>query len=300
MHVYANVCVCDVVLYDVVVWLHQCGLWCIMCHFFLCLFFSIVWTHANPTPHTTRQHTSTHHTSPLLFSFLPLPLLHPLLPRTLTPKRPATDGGAEPPTEVSIETDDGRSCVLPSVTGPNTRRRIAENTFLAENQTSSFAVAIITQEGNDGYRDKTMWIANVEQVELRGIMELSVSGRVFRWARHSKTIRWSIVEHNKWMELEESGPPHGCQAHAWKGPNQYCLVTIRKSENEVITMPHCRIWWRSPKTTLGNWVWSRTTGAWRNKLKMTLLRTSRLVVSKLKNSDEKMPIPRVPWWMESN
>ena len=187
-----------------------------MCHFFLCLFFLHRLDPRQPhTTYTTRQNTSTHdHTSPPLLSSLPLPLLHPPLPRTLTPKRPATDGEAEPPTEVSIETDDGRRGVLPSVTGPNTRRTIAENTSLAEDQTSSSAVAIITQEGNDGYRDKAVWIANVEQVELRGIMELSVSGRVFRWARHSKTIRWSIAEHSKWMELEESGPPHGCQAHA--------------------------------------------------------------------------------------
>ena len=63
-------------------------------------------------------------------------------------------------------------------------------------------------------------------------------------------------------------------------------VTIRDSENEVSTVPHHRIWWKSPKTTLEKWVWSRTTGAWRNKSKMTLLRTSRRVVSKSKNSEK--------------
>ena len=47
-------------------------------------------------------------------------------------------------------------------------------------------MAITTQEGVDGYREKAMKIANVEQVGLGNIMELSVTGHVLKCARRSK------------------------------------------------------------------------------------------------------------------
>ena len=79
--------------------------------------------------------------------------------------------------------DDGNRDALPSAMEPNTRRRLAEKTSPAEAHTSSLAVAITTQEGVDGYREKAMRIASVAQAESGNIMELSVTSHVRKWAR---------------------------------------------------------------------------------------------------------------------
>ena len=47
--------------------------------------------------------------------------------------------------------------------------------------------AVTTQEAVDGYREKTMRIASVEQVDLGNIMELSITDHVLEWAR-----RWKL------------------------------------------------------------------------------------------------------------
>ena len=44
-------------------------------------------------------------------------------------------------------------------------------------------MAVTTQETFDGYREKAMRIASVEQIEMGNIMELSITGQVFKWAR---------------------------------------------------------------------------------------------------------------------
>ena len=84
-------------------------------------------------------------------------------------QRPATDSETEPPAEISMEIDDGTKGALPSVKGPNTRRRVAENTFPAEIQPSSPQWQTPL---------KKVRITSVEQVELGSMMELSVSGHV--------------------------------------------------------------------------------------------------------------------------
>ena len=62
-------------------------------------------------------------------------------------------------------------------------------------------MANTTQEGVDGYREKAMKIASVEQVKLGNIMELSVTGHVLKWARQSnfckerrcaKQMKWNL------------------------------------------------------------------------------------------------------------
>ena len=66
-------------------------------------------------------------------------------------------------------------------------------------------VAVTTQEAIDGHCDKAMRIANVEQIELGNIMELSITGQVLRWARQSnlsgglslrKADGWNLKNHS--------------------------------------------------------------------------------------------------------
>ena len=49
-----------------------------------------------------------------------------------------------------MKTDDGKRVALPSVMGPNTKRRIAEKSSPAEAQASIFVMSITIQEGIDG------------------------------------------------------------------------------------------------------------------------------------------------------
>ena len=58
-------------------------------------------------------------------------------------------------------------------------------TKLAE---KSSPVVITTQTGTDGYREKAMRIASVEQVELGNIMELSVTGSCVQIGETIKTL----------------------------------------------------------------------------------------------------------------
>ena len=75
-----------------------------------------------------------------------------------------------------MEMGTDESAVLPSALAANTRRRIAGK---------STPAAISAHEGVDGYREKTMRIASVEQVEMGNIMELSITGHELKWARQS-------------------------------------------------------------------------------------------------------------------
>ena len=76
-----------------------------------------------------------------------------------------------------MEMGTDESAAMPSALAANIRRRIAEK---------SDPVAVTTQEGTDGYREKAMMIASIEQVELGNIMEFSITGHVLKWARQSK------------------------------------------------------------------------------------------------------------------
>ena len=86
-------------------------------------------------------------------------------------KRSATDAEPEAPIEVPMEMGTGKRVALPSALAATTIRKLAEK---------SSTVVITTQTGTDGYREKAMRIASVEQVELGNIMELSVTGHVFK------------------------------------------------------------------------------------------------------------------------
>ena len=86
--------------------------------------------------------------------------------------------------------DDGRRSALPSVRRPNTTRSKAENIF-SEDQTSSSVVAITSQEGV-GVSNKSSWAVH----------------------KTIKTLRWSVAEQSRWVELEESQSSDSCQALA--------------------------------------------------------------------------------------
>ena len=90
-----------------------------------------------------------------------------------------------------MEMGTDESVRLPSALAANTRRRIAEK---------STPTAITTQERVDGYRQKAMRIASVEQVELGNIMELSITAHVLNWARQSNLSGRTVAEKRIWME----------------------------------------------------------------------------------------------------
>ena len=86
------------------------------------------------------------------------------------------------------ETGTCEGTALPAAPSANTRRRIV---------VKSEPMAVTTQEAVDGYREKAMIIASVEQIELGNIMELSITG-----AQICKTseLHWRSVVVQKLMD----------------------------------------------------------------------------------------------------
>ena len=106
----------------------------------------------------------------------------------------------EPPTQVSVDIDDGKRGTLPSVMGPNTRRKIAQETLQAEAQTGSSAVVVTSQERIDGYREESN-----EDREFRSLRVGQHDAAVgamscARMGKTIKTLSWSVAEYSKWME----------------------------------------------------------------------------------------------------
>ena len=98
--------------------------------------------------------------------------------------------------EDTSEMGTGESTELPGAPSANTGRRIV---------VKSEPVTVTTQEAVDGYCEKAMRIASVEQIELGNIMELSITGQVLRWARQSNLSGglsprtadgWNLKNHN--------------------------------------------------------------------------------------------------------
>ena len=108
--------------------------------------------------------------------------------------------------EDTSEMGTGESTELLGAPSANIGRRIVVK--------SSDPVTVTTQEAVDGYCEKAMRIASVEQIELGNIMELSITGQVLKWARQSNLSERTVTTHSGWMELEESQPPDSCQALA--------------------------------------------------------------------------------------
>ena len=78
--------------------------------------------------------------------------------------------------EDTRETGTSECTALLAAQSANIRRRTV---------VKSKPVAVTTQEAVDGYCEKAMRIASVEQIELGNIMELSITGQVLEWARRS-------------------------------------------------------------------------------------------------------------------
>ena len=136
--------------------------------------------------------------------------------------------------DASVErTNEGTT--LLETPSANTRRRITGK---------SETVAVTTQEAIDGYREKARRIASVEQIELGNIMELSITGQLFLWAR----------------QLKLSGGVSLCKADGWNLKNHshltvarhlrekihpsLLIVTIREGEERGMSSAALRELWR--------------------------------------------------------
>ena len=91
-------------------------------------------------------------------------------------KRAIPDDESRMQVEDTSETGTGEGAALLAAPSANTGR-----TFVVKSE----PVAVTTQEAVDGHCEKAMRIASVEQIEMGNIMELSITGQVFKWARQS-------------------------------------------------------------------------------------------------------------------
>ena len=91
--------------------------------------------------------------------------------------------------------------------------------------------AVTTQEAVDGYCEKAMRIASVEQIELASIMELSITGQVLKWARQSNLSRGLSLHKADGWNLK--GITATCQLPGTcveKTHTSMLLVTIREGK----------------------------------------------------------------------
>ena len=123
-------------------------------------------------------------------------------------KRPIPDGESRMQVEDMSETSTGEGTSLPAAPSANTRRRIV---------VKSEPMAVTTQEAVDGYREKAMRIASVEQIELGNIMELSIMGQVLKWAR----------------QMNLSGGVSLCKADGWNLKNHSHLTVARHLREKI-------------------------------------------------------------------
>ena len=100
---------------------------------------------------------------------------------------------------------------LPGTLDASTRRRIVGK---------SEPVAVTTQEAIDGYREKARRIANVEQIKLGNIMELSITGQLFRGERQANM----------------SGGVSLCKANGWNMKNHSHIRTARRLREKIHPM----------------------------------------------------------------
>ena len=117
----------------------------------------------------------------------------------------------------------GEGAALPGASPANTRRRIV---------VKSEPVAVTTQEAVDGYCEKLMRIASVEQIELGNIMEPSITGQVLRWARQSTLLRGvSLRKADVWNLKNHSHLTVARHLREKTHPSML-VVTIREVKNE--------------------------------------------------------------------
>ena len=171
------------------------------------------------------------------------------------------------------ETGTGEGTALPAAPSANTRRRIV---------VKSEPMAVTTQEAVDGYREKAMRIASVEQIELGNIMELSITGQVLKWARQvnlsggaslRKADGWNLKNHSHLTvarHLREKIHP------------SMLVVTIREGEERGMCNAALRELLRLSKDQMGERsvvvivLSSRRSTIWRRTSMRTLIREEQL------------------------
>ena len=141
--------------------------------------------------------------------------------------------------------------------------------------------AVTTQEAIDGSREKVMRIARVEQIELGNLMELSITGQVFKWARQSnlsgglslrKSDGWNFKNHSHLTvarHLREKTHP------------SILVVTIRQGEDHGLCNATLRGLWRIVKDQIEERsvvviVMSRNSAIWRTASLKSVMRENQL------------------------
>ena len=152
---------------------------------------------------------------------------------------------------------------LPETLEANARKRIVGK---------SEPVAFTTQEAIDGYREIARRIANVEQIELGNVMELSITGQLIRGARQANpSVVVSLCKTNGWNMKNHSHLKTARRLREKIHPTML-VVTIRKDEDRGICNETLRELWRIVKDqikeqTVDVVVMSKYSAIWR-RIKM--------------------------------
>ena len=160
---------------------------------------------------------------------------------------------------------------MPAAPSANTGRR-----FVVKSE----PMAVTTQEAVDGYREKAMRIASVEQIELGNIMELSITGQVLKWARQVNLSGGvSLRKADEWNLKNHSHLP--VARHLREIHPSMLVVTIREGEERGMCNAALRELLRISKDQMGERsvvviVLSKRSTIWRKTSMRTLIREEQL------------------------
>ena len=140
-------------------------------------------------------------------------------------KRSIPDDESRVQVEDTSEMGTGERTALPGAPSANTRRRIVVKPERA---------AVTTQGAVDGYCEKAMRIASVEQIELGNNMELSITGQVLKWARRSNLSGGLSVRKADGWNLENHSHLTVARHLREKAHTSMLVVTIREGEERNI------------------------------------------------------------------
>ena len=187
-------------------------------------------------------------------------------------KRPIPDGESRMQVEDMSETGTGEGTALPAAPSANTRRRIV---------VKSEPMAVTTQEAVDGYREKAMRIASVEQIELGNIMELSITGQVLKWARQVNLSGGASLRKADGWNLKNHSHLTVARHLREKIHTSMLVVTIREGEERGMCNAALRELLRISKDQMGERsvvviVLSKRSTIWKTTSMRTLIREEQL------------------------
>ena len=187
-------------------------------------------------------------------------------------KRLIPDDESRMQVEDAPKADIAGDIVSPAAMSTNVRWRITKK---------SEPVAVTTQEAIDGYREKAIRIASVEQIELGNLMELAITGQVLKWARQSNLSGGLTLCKLDGCDLKNHSHLTVARQLREKTHPSVLVVSIREGEDQGMCSAALRVLWRIIKDQIEERsvivvVMSRESAIWQKASLKSVIRENQL------------------------